>query len=99
MNRYQNIPIIKNRNGVSYRKNVIYPQIPLSLDDIYVISVDGDRFDLLADQYYGDSSLWWVISIANDHIPQNSLYLPLETQIRIPANYANIVSNYYNLNQ
>jgi hypothetical protein len=99
MNRYQNIPIIKNRNGVSYRKNVIYPQIPLSLDDIYVISVDGDRFDLLADQYYGDSSLWWVISIANDHIPQNSLYLPLETQIRIPANYADIVSNYYNLNQ
>lgn len=99
MNRYQNIPIIKNRDKVSYRKNVIYPQIPLSSDDIYVISVDGDRFDLLANQYYGDSSLWWVISIANGHIPQNSLYLPLETQIRIPTNYADIVSNYYNLNQ
>ncbi len=99
MNRYQNIPTIKNRNGVSHYKNVIYPQIPLSSDDIYVISVNGDRFDLLVNQYYGDPSLWWVISIANSHIPQNSLYLPLETQIRIPVNYLDIVSNYYNLNQ
>jgi hypothetical protein len=99
MNRYQNIPVIKNSSGVSYYKNVFYPRVPLSADDIYVLTVEGDRFDLLANQYYGDPSLWWVISIANEDLPQNSIYPPLETQIRIPANYANVLSNYSILNQ
>lgn len=99
MNRYQNIPIIKNSSGESYHRNTLYPRVPLSVDDIYVLTVEGDRFDLLANQYYGDPSLWWVISIANEDLPQNSLYPPLETQIRIPANYANVLSNYSILNQ
>ena len=99
MNRYQTIPTTKTPSGKTIYRTVKYPEVPLNPNDIYVIANKGDRFDILADQYYNDSSLWWVISIANDHIPQNSLYLPLETQIRIPANYADIVSNYYNLNQ
>jgi hypothetical protein len=99
MNRYQNIPVTNNPSGVSYYKNNIYPRVPLSSDDIYVLTVEGDRFDLLAKQYYGDPSLWWVISIANEDLPQNSLYPPLETQIRIPANYSNVLLNYLALNQ
>jgi hypothetical protein len=99
MNRYQNIPVVRNSLGRSYYKNNTYPQIPLSSDDIYVVTVEGDRFDILANQYYGDSSLWWIISIANEDLPQNSLYPPLETQIRIPINYANVLSSYYALNQ
>ena len=42
-----------------------YPNIPLQFSDNYVITTIGDRFDLLAQQYYNDSSLWWIISIAN----------------------------------
>jgi len=84
MNRYQKIQIIKNSNGVSYYRDNKYPEIPLSVNDIYIVASDGDRFDMLANQYYGDSSLWWIISIANADIVQNSLYIPLETQIRIP---------------
>jgi hypothetical protein len=99
MDRYQNIPVIKNSLGKSYYRNNLYPQISLSSDDIYVMAVEGDRFDLLANQYYGDSSLWWVISIANENLPQNSLYPPLETQIRIPANYSNILLNYTVINR
>jgi hypothetical protein len=99
MDRYQNIPVIKNSLGKSYYRNNLYPQISLSSDDIYVVAVEGDRFDLLANQYYGDSSLWWVISIANENLPQNSLYPPLETQIRIPANYSNILLNYTVINR
>jgi hypothetical protein len=99
MNRYQNIPVVKNPLGRSFYKNNIYPRIPLSVDDIYVVTVEGDRFDLLANQYYGDPSLWWIISTANEDLPQNSLYPPLETQIRIPANYSNVLLNYSILNQ
>jgi hypothetical protein len=98
MNRYQNIPIIKNSQGKSYYRDNKYPEVPLSVSDIYIVASDGDRFDMIAAQYYGDSSLWWVISIANPDLPQNSLYIPLETQIRIPSNPSNIVSSYSKLN-
>jgi hypothetical protein len=53
-----------------------YPVIPLSSSDIYVITQEGDRFDQLALQYYGDSSLWWVIACSNPGLKQNSYYPP-----------------------
>jgi hypothetical protein len=99
MNRYQSISTTTNSQGVKFYKNLKYPEVPPSVNDIYVISVDGDRFDILANEYYGDPSLWWVISIANPELPQNSLYLPLESQIRIPINPSQVVANYISLNQ
>ena len=42
----------------------------------------GDRFDVLANQYYGDSSLWWYIAQAN-HL--NSMNIEPGTSLRIPA--------------
>jgi len=99
MNRYQNISTTTNSQGVKLYKNLKYPEIPTSVDDIYVISVSGDRFDILANEYYGDPSLWWIISIANPELPQNSLYLPLESQIRIPINPSQAISSYISLNQ
>jgi hypothetical protein len=99
MNRYQNIPIIKNSTGTRYYRDNKYPRIPLSVNDIYVITTIGDRFDLLAQQYYGDPSLWWIISIANETLPQNSLYIPVGSQLRIPSNPAEIITSYTFLNQ
>jgi hypothetical protein len=98
MNRYQNVKIIKNPDGVSYYRDNKYPEIPLSVNDIYIIASEGDRFDMLANQYYGDSSLWWIISTANSDLVQNSLYVPLEIQIRIPYNPGDIVASYNKLN-
>jgi nucleoid-associated protein YgaU len=99
MNRYQNIPIIKNSEGTRYYKDNKYPRIPLTINDIYVITTIGDRFDLLALQYYNDPSLWWVISSANENLPQNSLYIPVGTQLRIPTDVSEILTNYRSLNQ
>jgi len=98
MNRYQNIPIIKNSEGTRYYKDNKYPRIPLSVDDIYVETTIGDRFDLLALQYYGDPSLWWVISVANENLPQNSLYIPEGSQLRIPSNPTSVLASYNQLN-
>jgi hypothetical protein len=98
MNRYQKIQIIKNSDKVSYYRDNKYPEIPLSVNDIYIVASDGDRFDMLANQYYGDPTLWWIISIANADIVQNSLYVPLETQIRIPYNPSSVVASYNKLN-
>ena len=101
MSRYTDIPQTRNRevrNGVRYYTNVFYPEITLSETDIYVITTDGDRLDLLANEYYGDISLYWIISTANDNLSQNSLHLPVGTQLRIPQDITAIINSYQELN-
>ncbi len=98
MNRYQNIPKTKIDGKLVYVTSR-YPEVPITSDDIYVYTVQGDRFDVLALQYYQDSSLWWIISIANaDKLPQNSLVIPEGMQIRIPAFYAGIINTFNRIN-
>ena len=96
-NRYQNIPIEKI-NGKRVYQTVRYPEIPLNENDIYVYTTQGDRFDILAQQYYGDQSYWWIISIANAQLLQNSLVIPEGIQLRIPSDLAGILSSFNLLN-
>ncbi len=98
MGRYTTISDKETIKGKRYKTTVKYPDIPLGFDDIYAYTDEGDRFDILAQTYYGDPSLWWVISIANEDLRQDSYYLPLNQQIRIPSNIANIISQYNLLN-
>ena len=97
MNRYQNIPETKYNNKRAY-KTVRYPEIPFHEEDTYVIVSEGTRFDILAQQYYGDSSLWWVISIANRTLLQNSLIPTPGSQIRIPFNPVDVINTYNKIN-
>ena len=98
MNRYQNIPKIKI-DGKEVYATSRYPEVLLSPDDIYVYTTQGDRFDTLAQQFYKDSSLWWIISIANtDKVNQNALIIPPGLQIRIPANYSSVISDFNSIN-
>lgn len=99
MNRYQNSSIFKNTTGKRYYGTTKYPEIPLDFNDIYVYSTIGDRFDILALQYYNDPTLWWVLSIANANLTQDSYYIPEGSQIRIPANISRIMAQYNALNQ
>ena len=97
--RYQNIPIIFSLQGKRMYQTVRYPEIPLDSNDIYVYSSKGDRFDILAQQYYKDSSLWWIIPSANSALPQNSYYIPEGQQIRIPQNIAGVIAQFDALNR
>jgi phage tail protein X len=94
MNRYQNIPVIKSTTGKQMYATSRYSEIPLSENDIYVYTTQGDRYDILSLQYYGDSSLWWVIASANPNISLGTLVIPQGVQIRIPGNYANVISDF-----
>jgi hypothetical protein len=99
MNRYADIPILKTQNGPRYYATVKYPEVPLSEQDIYVITNQGDRLDLLASQYYGDPTLYWVISIANDNLTQGTITIPEGSQIRIPQDVNLVLNEYRTLNQ
>jgi hypothetical protein len=99
MNRYRNTKILNQpETNIKYYRDTKYPAIPLSITDIYVITAEGDRYDVLAQQYYNDNTLWWIISIANDNLVQNTLYPPAGLQIRIPRDISGILAAYNALN-
>ena len=98
MDRYKNIKFKLNNSTIRYRRNVIFPEIPDSSDDLYVITTSGDRYDTLANTYYQDSSLWWIIAGANN-TKKDSLVVEPGIQIRIPADVTNVIESYNDLNK
>ena len=98
MDRYRNISTLKNTQGIEYYRGTKYPEIPLSENDIYVITVTGDRLDILANRYYGDSTLYWIISAANPSQSFSSMYVIEGSQLRIPNNISNVLAAYNALN-
>ena len=76
-----------------------YPEIPLSENDIYVYTTQGDRYDILTLNYYGDSSLWWIIASANPNIGLSTLVIPEGVQIRIPNNISAVINDFRLINQ
>ena len=88
MKRYASIreTINQNKNlrtlGLRYKVTNNYPEIPLSSDDIYVITNFGDRLDLMANQFYGDSTLYWIIASANpNQIDFGSIFIKEGNQL------------------
>ena len=98
--RVQKINIKSPINQKKYFRHVIYPSIKISERDIYIITRLGDRLDILAQSYYKDSQLWWVISNANPNIlKRDSIYIKPGTQIRIPHNIERILNDFEALNK
>lgn len=92
--RYQNIGINKlNATGSQYYKTNIYPEVDPTNGDYYVITTVNDRLDLIALDFYQDSSLWWIIASANA-LPGDSIYPPVGIQLRIPVDIQTILNNY-----
>jgi hypothetical protein len=92
--RYQNIPITKaDVTGSTYYQTNIYPEIPPVNNDYYIVTTVGDRLDLIAYDFYQDSSLWWVIASANS-LPGDSIYAPVGVQLRIPVNLQTVINEY-----
>ena len=98
MSRYKNSRI-KVENNKSYYKTTIFDKIPKSDSDIYVITTTGDRLDIMANKFYGDSSLYWIIASANPNFKQNSLTPPNGTQFRIPTEIGPIIADFELLNE
>ena len=103
--RYQNTPVIlspiKNgRRGFPIQRSTRYPEIPLDVNDTYAYTTEGDRLDLLAQQFYNDTSLWWLIAARNpETLALNSLFIPVGTEIRIPTNISLAKSLFNDINR
>ena len=71
--------------GVRKRSNVkmlttFYNSVPAHDDDIYIVTVDGERLDTLSNDFYGTPTLWWFIGHVNKI---NTMNVPAGTSLRI----------------
>jgi len=57
--------------------------------DIYLLAQEGDRLDNLANEFYGDSTLWWFIARIN-HL--NTMNVPAGTSLRMPISLEDATS-------
>ena len=97
MSRYEDIGRVTSLEGKKYLRNAIYPEIPVSDDDIYIKTTGGDRYDTLALQFYGNSSYWWIIASANTS-ERASLVVKPGVQLRIPADKQAAIQLFNNTN-
>ena len=81
MARYQKTELKSHKKGYCYN-TTYYSTIPEEDNDIHLITQIGDRLDLLANQYYGNSDLWWYIAKANN---LSDLRMEAGMRIRIPG--------------
>ena len=88
----------KTSSGKRYYKGKIYPDIPYSDTDEYVITTIGDRLDSIAYSYYNDAELWWVISVANNNITNGSMFPIPGTQLRVPTNINSVLNLFDQVN-
>ena len=84
MNRYSKINRInikeENRTGNALITSQL-PDVEENNSDLLLIATAGDKCDSLAQQYYGDSSMWWFIASINNLKSNN---IEAGTQLRIP---------------
>ena len=55
MSRYETIGT-RAVESKTVKQTSIYPEVVASEEDYYIITSMGDRYDLLADQFYADQS-------------------------------------------
>ena len=92
MSRYRNTNFTRKvveknnerKSDLSYNTTIYY-KVPERDDDIYLIATEGDRCDILAQQFYGTPELWWFIAKVNGLSTMN---IPAGTELRVPTSTA-----------
>jgi len=82
MERYEYAKLDTATGRKAYR-TVQMMEIPKSYDDRYIFSKEGDRLDLLAYEFYGDTQLWFILANANN-LGKGTFAVPPGLQLRIP---------------
>lgn len=71
------------------------PKINKKSNDLYMFSREGDRLDLIANEFYKDPRLWWIIAEANN-LGKGSFAVQPGIQLRIPREGQNLFEDLEN---
>ena len=99
MSRYNNTRVKFKKDFGRVYSYTIYPKIPIKNSDIFITPKYGDRLENLANKYYQDTSLWWIIAQANGIKGFTSLYPNnFKGQLRIPTEIQDILTEFNSIN-
>jgi len=81
--RLRYAPLV-SADGYEFWDLLVPPEIPVRPDEVQYTVQMADRIDLLANKFYGDPVLWWVLAVANnlDVLPTDLKY---GSTIRVPS--------------
>ena len=80
MSRYSNISKVKH-NRITRIGTADLPIYENQNSDILLIAVNGDKCDLISQQYYGTTDYWWYIASVNNLTSNN---IEAGIQLRVP---------------
>ena len=80
MSRYDRVQTI-SKDKVSRIGTADLPKFKEDNSDVLLIAVDGDRCDLISQEYYGTVEFWWFIASVNNLSTNN---IEAGTQLRVP---------------
>ena len=80
MNRYKDVKRF-TENGIQIVATADLPDVDEKNTDILLIATQGDRCDLISQEYYGRTDLWWFIASVNNLKSNN---IEAGTQLRVP---------------
>ena len=81
MARYNRVKKYANK-GIASVGTAYLPEFKESNSDILLIATQGDRCDLIAQEYYGTTELWWYVASVNNLSSNN---IEAGTQLRVPV--------------
>ena len=100
MSRYNATRIKRNKDLNRVYSYTIYPKIPLKNSDIFIKPSYGTRLELLANEYYKDPTLWWIIAQANGIKGFTALTTEnFKGQLRIPTEIQSILNEFSSMNR
>ena len=79
--RYLN-KLIQTNSEKLRQQTTLLPNV-VGVSDTYIQTITIERLDTLADRFYGDATMWWVIAAANG-IGKGTLRVPRGIKLRIP---------------
>jgi nucleoid-associated protein YgaU len=79
--RYLN-KLIQTNSEKLRQQTTLLPNV-VGVSDTYIQTITIERLDTLADRFYGDATMWWVIAAANG-IGKGTLRVPRGITLRIP---------------
>lgn len=97
MSRTKFTTVKKRIDGKSQYNSLVLPTFSESSSDIVINVNNSTRLDVLAQQFFGDPTLWWVIALYNN-IGDGSLYVKDQKYLRIPSDIQSIYNDIRDLN-
>jgi nucleoid-associated protein YgaU len=93
MGRYDKLTVQNVISKGLVHDSLLLPYIEPSDSDILIVTEEEDRLDLLANQFYGNPELWWVIATYNN-LTDIDIKLEPGLQLRIP-NRSSVVTRLF----